>query len=80
MSKINLIRIGSVASIACLPFLTFAAEFSTTTAQTEGLALISAVGVIMGAVIGVILGYVAGLMGLGWAKNKFSQYVTGGKF
>jgi len=54
--------------------------FSTTTAVTTGLALVTDVGTIIGGTIAAIMGLLAALLGLGWAVRKFKQKVSGRKF
>lgn len=56
------------------------AAFSTTTAITTTTTMISETALIIGGVIAVILSLYTALVGLGWAKRKFSKHVSGRKF
>jgi len=63
-----------------LPVLSFAAEYSTTTATTDFANFRSDLGVLIG--LGVAASVVGGaaLMGLGFAWRHLKKYVSGRKF
>lgn len=55
-------------------------EFSTSTAPTLLLSIVSDFGIIIGAVLVGILGLLAGLLGLGWGVRKTAELIDSPDF
>jgi len=78
--KMGVASLVAGVSAVLLPLVASADTFGTSTVASVQNTMVGDVAVIIGATVGVILGLYSALTGLGWARRKFSHYVSGRKF